>query len=71
VAALEISRNGKVYQQRYARGLPQQQVTEIGTTDKRGTTVWFKPDATIFETTDFQFDVLSQRLRELAFLNAG
>src|SRR6516162_9858696 len=68
---LEIARNGKVYQQRYARGLPQQQVTEIGTTDKRGTTVWFKPDTTIFETTDFQFDVLSQRLRELAFLNAG
>ena len=68
---LEISRNGKVYQQKYARGLPQQQVTEIGTTDKRGTTVWFKPDTTIFETTDFQFDVLSQRLRELAFLNAG
>src|SRR6516164_11019159 len=68
---LEIARNGKVYQQRYARGLPQQQVTEVGTTDKRGTTVWFKPDTTIFETTDFQFDVLSQRLRELAFLNAG
>ena len=68
---LEISRNGKVYQTKYARGIPQQQVTEVGTTDKRGTTVWFKPDTAIFETTDFQFDVLSQRLRELAFLNAG
>jgi DNA gyrase subunit B len=68
---LEISRNGKVYEQKYARGIPQQQVTEIGTTDKRGTTVWFKPDSTIFETTEFQFDTLSQRLRELAFLNAG
>ena len=68
---LEISRNGKVYEQKYARGMPQQQVTEVGTTDKRGTTVWFKPDPTIFETTDFQFDTLSQRLRELAFLNAG
>src|SRR5262245_33685932 len=68
---LEIARNGKVYQQKYARGMPQQQVTEIGTTDKRGTTVWFKPDATVFETVDFQFDLLSQRLRELAFLNAG
>ena len=44
---------------------------EIGVTDSRGTTVWFKPDATIFETTDFNFDTLSQRLRELAFLNAG
>ena len=51
---LEISRNGKVYEQKYARGIPQQQVTEIGTTDKRGTKVWFKPDTTIFETTDFQ-----------------
>ncbi|MGZ6134305.1 MAG: ATP-binding protein, partial [Myxococcaceae bacterium] len=68
---LEISRNGKVYEQKYARGIPQQQVTEIGTTDKRGTMVWFKPDSTIFETTEFQFDTLSQRLRELAFLNAG
>jgi DNA gyrase subunit B len=68
---LEISRNGKVYEQKYVRGIPQQQVTEIGTTDKRGTTVWFKPDTTIFETVDFQFDTLSQRLRELAFLNAG
>ena len=68
---LEISRNGKVYEQKYARGIPQQQVTEIGTTDKRGTTLWFKPDPTVFETTEFQFDVLSQRLRELAFLNAG
>src|SRR5215468_9091585 len=68
---LEIARNGKVYQQRYARGIPEQQVTEIGTTDKRGTLVWFKPDSTVFETVDFQFDVLSQRLRELAFLNAG
>jgi DNA gyrase subunit B len=68
---LEIARNGKVYEQKYVRGIPQQQVTEIGTTDKRGTTVWFKPDTTIFETVDFQFDTLSQRLRELAFLNAG
>jgi DNA gyrase subunit B len=68
---LEIARNGKVYEQKYARGIPQQAVSEIGTTDKRGTTVWFKPDPTIFETVDFQFDTLSQRLRELAFLNAG
>jgi DNA gyrase subunit B len=68
---LEIQRNGKVYEQKYARGVPQQQVTEIGVTDGRGTTVWFKPDATIFETTDVSFDTLSQRLRELAFLNAG
>jgi DNA gyrase subunit B len=68
---LEIQREGKVYEQRYARGVPQQQVTGIGTTDQRGTKVSFKPDATIFETTEFNFDTLSQRLRELAFLNAG
>jgi DNA gyrase subunit B len=68
---LEIQRNGKVYEQKYARGIPQQQVAEVGVTDGRGTTVWFKPDATIFETTDINFDTLSQRLRELAFLNAG
>ena len=68
---LEISREGKVFQQKYARGIPQQQVQVIGTTDKRGTKVSFKPDTTIFEVTEFNFDTLSQRLRELAFLNAG
>ena len=68
---LEISRGGKVYEQKYARGVPQQQVAEIGVTDKRGTKVWFKPDPTIFEISEFSFDTLSQRLRELAFLNAG
>ena len=68
---LEIHRNGKVYEQKYARGIPQQQVAEVGVTDGRGTTVWFKPDPTVFETTDVSFDTLSQRLRELAFLNAG
>ncbi|MGQ0508170.1 MAG: DNA topoisomerase (ATP-hydrolyzing) subunit B [Myxococcaceae bacterium] len=68
---LEIHRDGKVYEQKYARGAPQQKVAEIGTTDKRGTKVSFKPDTTIFEVTEFNFDTLSQRLRELAFLNAG
>ncbi len=68
---LEISRDGKVYEQKYACGIPQQKVAEIGTTDKRGTKVSFKPDRTIFEVTEFNFDTLSQRLRELAFLNAG
>jgi len=68
---LEIQREGKVYEQRYARGVPQQQVTEIGVTGVRGTKVSFKPDPTIFEVVDFNFDTLSQRLRELAFLNAG
>jgi DNA gyrase subunit B len=68
---LEIQRDGKVYEQRYARGIPQQQVSEIGVTDVRGTKVSFKPDPIIFEVVDFNFDTLSQRLRELAFLNAG
>ena len=68
---LEIARGGKVYEQRYAKGVPQQQVQEIGVSDKRGTKVSFKPDTSIFEVTEFNFDTLSQRLRELAFLNAG
>jgi DNA gyrase subunit B len=68
---LEIQRDGKVYEQHYARGVPQQQVSEIGVTDLRGTKVSFKPDPTIFEVVEFNFDTLSQRLRELAFLNAG
>src|SRR5439155_15295007 len=68
---VEIQREGKVYQQKYARGDPQQKVTEIGTTQKRGTKVSFKPDPTIFEVSEFNFDTLSGRLRELAFLNAG
>ncbi len=68
---VEVQRNGKVYQQRYARGVPQQKVAEIGTTEKRGTKVSFLPDSTIFEVKEYDFDTLSARLRELAFLNAG
>src|SRR3954469_17354509 len=68
---LEIQRGGKVYQQKYARGIPQQKVAEIGTTEKKGTKVSFKPDTTIFEVQEYNFDTISQRLRELAFLNAG
>jgi DNA gyrase subunit B len=68
---LEIQRDGKVYEQRYVRGVPQQQVSEIGVTNLRGTKVSFKPDPLIFEVSDINFDTLSQRLRELAFLNAG
>ncbi len=68
---VEVQRNGKVYQQRYARGVPQGQVTEVGVTEKRGTKVSFHPDPTIFEVKEYDFDTLSTRLRELAFLNAG
>jgi DNA gyrase subunit B len=68
---VEIKRDGKVYQQSYRRGDPQAALQEVGTSKERGTRVTFKPDSTIFETTDFSFDILSQRLRELAFLNRG
>jgi DNA gyrase subunit B len=68
---VEIWRDGKVYQQTYSRGEPQTRLEQTGTTDKRGTKVTFKPDPQIFETTTFSFDTLSQRLRELSFLNRG
>jgi DNA gyrase subunit B len=68
---LEVWRNEQVYQQSYERGAPLGDLTVTGTTKKRGTKVTFKPDAQIFETTEFSFDTLAQRLRELAFLNAG
>lgn len=68
---VEIKRDGKVYTQRYHRGKPENPLKEIGTTQQRGTKVTFKPDPLIFEQLDFSFDILSQRLRELAFLNSG
>jgi DNA gyrase subunit B len=68
---LEIKRNGKVWRQRYQRGDPVTRFEEIGTTDRTGTKVSFLPDTEIFSSIDFSFDTLSQRLRELSFLNAG
>jgi DNA gyrase subunit B len=68
---MEVRRNGKVYEQRYHRGDPEALVRETGVTEQRGTRITFKPDALVFETTEFSFDILSQRLRELAFLNRG
>jgi DNA gyrase subunit B len=68
---LEIWRNGHVHQQRYERGAPTGDLYVTGTTEKRGTKITFKPDGDVFETIDFSFETLSQRLRELAFLNAG
>lgn len=68
---VEVSRDGKKYFQRYIRGKPESDVREIGTSDAAGTKTTFKPDTKIFETTDFQYDILSNRLRELAFLNRG
>jgi DNA gyrase subunit B len=68
---LEIWRNGQVYKQSYERGNPIGNLDVTGTTKKRGTKITFKPDAQIFETVDYSFDTLAQRLRELAFLNGG
>ena len=68
---LEIWRNEQVYQQTYERGAPLDLPEVTGTTERRGTKITFKPDNQIFETTEFSFDMLAQRLRELAFLNAG
>src|SRR5512147_2045055 len=68
---MEVKRVGKVYAQRYQRGAPQTRLEQTGTTDRRGTKVTFKPDQQIFETTTISFDTLSQRLRELSFLNRG
>jgi len=68
---LEIRRDGKVYQQTYERGEPKTKLQVIGKTKHTGTQVHFKPDSEIFETLIFSFDLLSQRLRELAFLNKG
>jgi DNA gyrase subunit B len=68
---LEIWRNGQVHQQRYERGNPTGVLYITGRTEKRGTKITFTPDASVFETVEFSFETLSQRLRELAFLNAG
>jgi len=68
---LEIWRNGHVHQLRFERGTPLGSLYVTGTTEKRGTKITFKADPEIFESTEFSFETLSQRLRELAFLNAG
>ncbi len=68
---VEIKQNGLVHQQRFERGTPVSPLTVVGKTKGRGTKITFKPDAEIFETTEFHYDVLAQRLRELAFLNKG
>ena len=67
----EVHREGKVYQQTYSEGIPQTGVDEIGTTDKRGTTVTFHPDMSIFEVGIYSYDIVASRMRELSFLNKG
>ena len=68
---MEIRREGHVYFQEFRRGVPVAPLAAIGNSDKTGTKITFKPDPTIFSTTEFQYDVLASRLRELSFLNAG
>jgi DNA gyrase subunit B len=68
---LEIWREGNVFEQSYSKGDPTTKLKKTGTTKKRGTKVHFLPDRTIFTVTEYNFDTLSNRLRELAFLNKG
>jgi DNA gyrase subunit B len=67
----EVHRDGKIHTQEYSEGIPQTEVLEVGTTDYRGTIVTFRPDNTIFTTTEYVYDILATRLRELSFLNKG
>jgi DNA gyrase subunit B len=68
---VEVAREGKLYMQEYERGIPKADVQEIGTSDSRGTSVTFLPDNTIFIESVFRTEILANRLRELAYLNAG
>src|ERR1019366_8558449 len=68
---VEIKREGRVFQQNYAQGVPLESIREVGKTAKTGTKITYKADPEIFSVTSYNFDVLSQRLRELAFLNPG
>jgi DNA gyrase subunit B len=66
-----IRREGSIFRQDYEKGKPVTEVKVVGETDKSGTEIVFKPDSTIFQTTEFNFEILAARLRELAFLNKG
>jgi DNA gyrase subunit B len=68
---LEIKREGGVYTQSYQRGKPSSKLKKIGKTKNTGTKVTFRPDSDVFDSLDFNFDILSQRLRELSYLNKG
>ena len=68
---VEVRQGGSIYRQRYARGIPETELEIIGEADDTGTVIRFKPDAEIFETVEYSFEMISHRLRELAFLNKG
>ncbi|SMM98301.1 DNA gyrase subunit B [uncultured Candidatus Thioglobus sp.] len=68
---LTVYRNGKVYEQSYTLGVPDAPMHETGTTDTTGTTIHFKPSSEIFAITEFKYDILANRVRELSFLNSG
>jgi DNA gyrase subunit B len=68
---VEVRRDGKVYYQRYERGEKAAELKVIGQTERSGTKVKFRPDAELFETTEFSYETLAQRLREISFLNNG
>ena len=68
---VEVYKDGKIYRQRYNRGVPMKPLAEAGRTDKTGTKITFFPDDEIFETIDFQYDSVRTRLREVAYLNKG
>ena len=68
---VEVYRNGNIYRQEYAKGKPTTKLEIVGKTEDRGTKVTFLPDPEIFSVTTYSFDTLTNRLRELAFLNAG
>ncbi len=67
----EVRKDGKIYQQTFSRGIPQSDLQVVGESNGRGTTITFKPDSEIFTTTEYKYEILSARLRELAFLNKG
>lgn len=68
---VEVSREGEVFRQRYERGIPKGNLKKAGKRKKTGTRITFKPDPEIFQETEFHYDILTHRMRELAFLNAG
>ncbi len=67
----QVFRDGKIYQQEYEQGKPLYPVKVVGETDQRGTRQQFWPDATVFTTTEYKYDIIAKRMRELAYLNAG